>query len=84
MPIIRTFAPFIAGGTGYTYRHFIKFNLSAVVIWVALFCGAGYFFGNIDFVKEHFSLVVLAIIVVSLLPAVYTFLKSKFSKSTAA
>lgn len=81
MPIIRTFAPFIAGGSGFTYRHFVKYNLSAVFTWVILFCGTGYFFGNISFVKDHFSMVVIGIILVSLVPAVYTFVKGKLNSA---
>ena len=70
MPIIRTFAPFAAAGSGLSYRKFIRFSLVGCVLWVAICCGAGYFFGNIPFVKEHFSMVIIGIIVVSLIPAV--------------
>lgn len=69
MPIIRTFAPFVAATSHYQYRSFIKYNAAAGIAWVALCCAGGYFFGNIGFVKEHFSLVVLGIIVVSMIPA---------------
>lgn len=80
MPIIRTFVPFVAAGSGFEYKHFIRYNLIACVGWVALCCGGGYFFGNIPFVKEHFSLVVIGIIVVSLLPAVIGFIRSHLSR----
>lgn len=75
MPIIRTFAPFVAATSHYQYRSFIKYNVAAGVAWVALCCAGGYFFGNIGFVKEHFSLVVLGIIVVSMIPAFVGFFK---------
>ncbi|MHC5565807.1 VTT domain-containing protein [Pediococcus acidilactici] len=80
MPIIRTFAPFVAAGANMPYRSFIRYNIVGNFAWVAVCCGAGYFFGNIPFVKEHFSLVVIGIIVVSLIPAIISFVKSKSKK----
>ena len=80
MPIIRTFAPFVASGANMPYRSFIRYNIVGNFAWVAVCCGAGYFFGNIPFVKEHFSLVVIGIIVVSLIPAIISFIKSKSKK----
>lgn len=79
MPIIRTFVPFVAAGSGFSYRRFIRYNLTACVSWVALCCGAGYFFGNIPVVKAHFSAIILGIIAVSLLPAIIGFLKTRFT-----
>lgn len=79
MPIIRTFVPFVAACSGFSYRRFIRYNLTACVSWVALCCGAGYFFGNIPVVKAHFSAIILGIIAVSLLPAIIGFLKTRFS-----
>lgn len=79
MPIIRTFAPFAAAGSGFPYSRFIRFSLIGCTSWVAICCGAGYFFGNLPFVQEHFSLIIIAIIVVTLIPAVVGFIKSKFS-----
>ena len=81
MPIIRTFAPFVAAGSNMPYKDFIKYNIIGNFAWVGICCGAGYFFGNIPFVKEHFSVVVLGIIGVSLIPALVSFLKSKKGKS---
>lgn len=75
MPIIRTFSPFVAATSNYDYRAFLKYNVTAAICWVILCCGGGYFFGNIGFVKEHFSLVVIGIIVVSLIPAIVGLLK---------
>lgn len=80
MPIIRTFAPFVAAGANMPYRSLIRYNIVGNFAWVAVCCGAGYFFGNIPFVKEHFSLVVIGIIVVSLIPAIISFIKSKSKK----
>ena len=68
MPIIRTFAPFVAGVGEMKYRRFIVFCLVGNAIWVSSFLFAGYFFGNIPFVKQNFTAVVLTIIVISLLP----------------
>lgn len=83
MPIIRTFAPFVAGGSGMKYSTFIRYNVLGAVGWVILCCGGGYFFGNFPFVKEHFSLIVIAIIVVSVLPAIFSAIKAKLSKKKA-
>lgn len=69
MPIIRTFVPFTAAGSQFPYRRFLIYNVSAAITWILICCGGGYFFGNIPFVKEHFSAVVLGIIVISLIPA---------------
>jgi len=80
LPIIRTFVPFVAAGSHFDYRRFLKYNVSAAVAWVAICCGGGYFFGNIAFVKAHFSAVVLGIIVVSLIPAVVGWLKVALQK----
>ncbi len=84
MPIIRTFAPFIAAGSGLKYSSFIRHNLIGAVVWVALCCGAGFFFGNMPFVKEHFSFIVIGIIVVSLIPAIVGLLKSRTSPTHAS
>jgi membrane-associated protein len=82
MPIIRTFAPFVAGVGKMTYSRFSTFNLAGGVIWVVLFTYAGYLFGNNDFVKKNFSAVVIMIIIVSLLPIVYEALKMRFRKAS--
>ncbi|HEX2394693.1 MAG TPA: DedA family protein [Bacteroidales bacterium] len=81
MPIIRTFAPFVAGVGTMKYRRFLMFCIIGNLLWVNIFSFAGYFFGNIPFVKENFSLVVLAIIFVSFLPPMYAFLKQLFKKT---
>jgi membrane-associated protein len=83
IPIIRTFAPFVAGVGNMRYGYFISYNVFGGILWTALFIGAGYFFGNLDYVKNNFSLVVLAIILISLLPPVIEFLKAKFKPKAA-
>ncbi len=80
IPIIRTFAPFVAGIGEMTYVHFISYNIFGGVVWTALFIFGGYFFGNIAFVKDHFSLVVIAIILISLVPVFVELIKNRKSR----
>jgi membrane-associated protein len=77
IPIIRTFAPFVAGVGAMTYGRFISFNVIGGLAWVALFTLGGYFFGNLPFVQDNFSFVIIAIIIISVMPAVIEFLKSR-------
>jgi len=77
IPIIRTFAPFVAGIGRMRYGYFISYNVIGGIVWTGLFIGAGYFFGNLPIVKENFSLVILAIILISLVPAVVEYVKEK-------
>lgn len=77
IPIIRTFAPFVAGIGQMRYGYFISYNVIGGIVWTGLFIGAGYFFGNLPIVKENFSLVIIAIILISLIPAVVEYLKEK-------
>jgi membrane-associated protein len=71
VPIFRTFAPFAAGMSGMKYPRFIAFNIIGAVLWVGIFLYAGYFFGNIPSVRKNFTLLILGILVVSVLPVVY-------------
>jgi membrane-associated protein len=75
MPIIRTFAPFVAGIGQMHFGRFQLFNIIGGVAWVLLFIWGGYLFGNIPVIKQHFGIVTIAIIVVSVMPAVIAFLK---------
>lgn len=79
VPIIRTFAPFVAGVGSMPYRKFLSFNAIGGILWVSIALFAGYFFGNIPVVKDNFSIVVLGIVVVSLLPVVFTIIKNKIT-----
>ena len=77
VPIIRTFAPFLAGVAGMSYRRFLCYNVVGACLWIALLVYAGFLFGNIPWVKDNLSLIVVAIVVVSLIPAVTTFLRER-------
>jgi membrane-associated protein len=77
VPIIRTFAPFVAGVSQMTYGFFIRWNIIGGITWVAIFTLLGYFFGNIPFVEQNFELVIVAIIVLSVIPAVVEGLKAR-------
>ena len=77
VPIVRTFAPFVAGIGKMHYLTFAHYNVIGAVVWVFLFVGGGYFFGNIPAIKHNFTLVTLGIIVFSLLPVLYEFVGKK-------
>ena len=81
VPIIRTFAPFVAGVGSMTFARFSVYNIAGGILWVGTFIYIGYFFGNIPFVKNNFSIVTIAIILISMLPAVIEFLRRKKSIS---
>ena len=80
IPIVRTLAPFVAGMGKMHYKHFISFNAIGGICWVLLVSGLGYFFGNIPVVKENFTIVIMAIILISIMPAIIAFLKGKANK----
>jgi len=77
VPIIRTFAPFVAGVGAMSYPRFITYNVVGAMLWVGLFVLGGYFFGNISVVRENFTLVILAIIAISVLPIVIEALRAR-------
>ena len=77
IPIIRTFAPFVAGIGRMTYGRFIAYNVIGGIGWVAVFVFGGYFFGNISMVRRNFSLVILVIIFISLLPGIVEFVRQR-------
>lgn len=82
-PFIRTFVPFLAGMGGMHWKNFVIFNILGGVCWSTLFTLLGYFFGSIPAVQEHFELVIVGIILVSVIPAAVGALKAKFGKKKA-
>jgi len=83
VPIIRTFAPFVAGVGEMTYWKFLSFNVFGGLLWVALFVFGGYYFGNLPIVRKNFTLVVLVIILISVLPGVVEYLKGRSAQRRA-
>ena len=80
VPIVRTFAPFVAGMGKMHYYYFMLYNLIGGACWIAIFCYAGYFFGDLPFVQENLKLLIVAIIVVSILPAVVEVLRARLKQ----
>ena len=83
VPIIRTFAPFVAGIGKMSYKHFISYNVIGGIIWPAVFLFTGYFFGSHPFVQEHFSLIAIAIILISLVPVFVELIRNRKKPSQA-
>lgn len=79
IPIVRTFAPFVAGVGTMTYSRFIMFNISGAALWVGLFSYSGYFFGQLPLVQQNFKLLIMSIIVLSLMPPVIEYVKHRLS-----
>ncbi len=84
VPIVRTFAPFVAGVGSMTYSKFALYNVSGAVLWVGIFLGGGYYFGGLEIVQKNMKLVILGIIVVSVLPIVWEFAKAWLEKRKSA
>lgn len=80
IPIIRTFAPFVAGVGTMAYRRFLSFNVVGGIAWVVMFVGAGYFFGDLPVVKQNLTLFIFAIIVLSIMPGVIEYLRHRYAK----
>jgi len=83
VPIIRTFAPFVAGIGSMTYWRFISYNVIGGVAWIFLCTLAGYFFGNLSIVRENFSLVIIAIIIISILPGIIEYMRHRLAPAPA-
>lgn len=81
IPIIRTFAPFVAGIGEMTYLRFISYNVVGGIAWIAVFVYGGYFFGNLPMVKRNFTLVIMAIIFISILPGIIEFFRQRMESS---
>lgn len=84
IPILRSFAPFVAGVGYMGLKEFSLYNIISAIIWIGSLLGAGYFFGSLPFVKEHFSLVIYTIILISLCPPVLTFFYQKLFKNKSS
>jgi membrane-associated protein len=84
LPIVRTYIPFVAGLGAMEPMRFTLFNIGGAIAWVASLCYAGYFFGNVPWIKSNLSLMIVAIIVVSLLPLIYAWVKSRLARSRGA
>lgn len=82
VPIIRTYAPFVAGIGAMTYRRFVAYNVGGAVLWVVLLTYAGYFFGNMPVVKQNLTLVIVGIVILSILPGVVEFLRQRAHASS--
>ena len=80
MPFIRTFAPFVAGVSRMNYKQFFLYNVTGGILWVAVATFAGYFFGNMEFIKENFSLVIIGVIIISLVPIFIEIFKNRIQK----
>ncbi|MDR1313192.1 MAG: DedA family protein [Deltaproteobacteria bacterium] len=77
VPIVRTFAPFVAGVGAMRYRRFLVYNVTGGLAWTIIFVGSGYFFGSLPLIRRNFTLVILAIVVLSVLPMVVEFIRAK-------
>lgn len=84
LPIIRTFAPFVAGLGHMHYPRFLAFSVTGSLLWVGSLCSLGYFFGNISFIRQHLTLLVLAVMALSLAPMVVAALRGRWSKKDGA
>ena len=83
VPIVRTFAPFLAGVGQMKYSQFAIYNVTGAILWVVIGVYAGYLFGNMEVVKENFSLIIIAIVLISLLPAVFEYWRTRRTRAAS-
>jgi len=83
IPIVRTYAPFVAGAGTMDYRRFLMFNVGGGIAWIALFLFGGFFFGNLPFVEHNFGLVVIAIVALSILPPIIEYVQHRRARPPA-
>lgn len=81
LPFFRTFAPFVAGASNMNYKYFLMFNVIGALLWINSFVILGYFFGNLPIVKDNFTHLMLGIIILSILPAIFEFIRNRYKKS---
>lgn len=81
VPIVRTFAPFLAGVAQMSYPRFLSYNIAGGVLWIASLVYAGYLFGNIPWVRDNLTFIVIGIVVVSLMPVAATFLRERRARA---
>jgi membrane-associated protein len=84
LPIVRTYAPFVAGASRMPYRRFLVFSAAGSCAWITLFLALGYFFGNLQVVRNNFELVIVAIVLISLIPMLIEFLKHRRQRERTA
>jgi membrane-associated protein len=77
MPIIRTFAPFVAGIGAMSYGRFLLYNIAGGLLWTSIMVLAGYYFGSLPFIKKNFSLVIVTIVLISIMPAVVEYIRAR-------
>jgi membrane-associated protein len=82
IPMIRTFAPFVAGISGMKYKRFLLFNFIGGSCWVLIYAYTGYFLGNLPFVQDHFQLTLLLMLIITLIPAIYALISTKIFKKS--
>ena len=82
IPIIRSFAPFVAGISRMNYARFFGFNVAGAILWTAIMLALGYFFGSVPFVKNNFSWIIIGIVIISWIPPIVAFFRSRRRKET--
>ena len=84
VPIVRTFSPFVAGIARMTYAKFLAYSIGGAILWVGVFVYVGYFFGNLPFIKRNFSVAIIAVIFISILPGLFEYVRHRRAAAAAA